>query len=142
MAFVMTSRIGESRVPLSRWSCCLRLAESCWSSGATGLLRNLRRFLWLHLRSSILSGPVQPRNILAVAAPIAGVLESWFVGPGQEVYQDQLLGKIRSPELESAAQQAQFDLDQTGARIAMQNGELLAAKLEHVARRSGTKPRA
>ncbi len=78
----------------------------------------------------VLSGPVQPRNTLAVAAPIQGVLESWFVEPGQEVYQDQLLGKIRSPELESAAQQAQFDLDQTGARIAMQNGEQLAAKLE------------
>ncbi len=77
-----------------------------------------------------LIGRVEPRSTVAVAAPIEGVLEAWFVEPGQEVYQDQLLGRIRSPQLEAAAQQAQFDLDQAGSRIAIQNGEVLAAKLE------------
>ena len=77
-----------------------------------------------------LVGPVKPRNIAAVAAPIEGVLESWFVEPGQEVYKDQLLGRIRSPQLDAAVQQAQFELDQAVSRIEIQKGEVLAAKLE------------
>ena len=77
-----------------------------------------------------LIGPMKPRNVAAVAAPVEGVIDTWFVEPGQEVYKDQLLGKIRSPQLEGAIQQAQLDLDQTSSHIALQNGEVLAAKLE------------
>ncbi len=77
-----------------------------------------------------LIGRVEPRNVAAVAPPIEGVLETWFVEPGQEVYKDQLLGRIRSPQLEAAIQKAQSDLDQSASLIEIQKGELLAAKLE------------
>jgi HlyD family secretion protein len=77
-----------------------------------------------------LTGRVQPRTIVAVAAPREGVIEAFYVEPGQPVIKDQLLGKIRSPKLEAAAQQAQFDLDQTQARVAGITSDQLAAKLE------------
>jgi len=37
-----------------------------------------------------------------VAVPVEGVLESFYVEVGQEIFQNQLIGKIRNPKLDSA----------------------------------------
>lgn len=77
-----------------------------------------------------LIGRVQPRTSILVAAPMEGTLESFFVEIGQEVYKDQLLGKIRSANLDAAEQQAQMELDKAEARVTTLNGDQLAARLE------------
>jgi multidrug resistance efflux pump len=77
-----------------------------------------------------LIGRVQPRTSVLVAAPLEGTLESFFVDIGQEVYKDQLLGKIRSANLDAAEQQAQLDLDKAETRVTTLSGDQLAARLE------------
>ena len=75
-------------------------------------------------------GRVQPRKIIQVAAPMEGTLEAFFVDVGQEVYKDQLLGRIRNANLENAEQQAQLDLDKAQTRVTTLGGDQLAARLE------------
>jgi len=77
-----------------------------------------------------LSGRVQPRTSVLVAAPMEGVLESFFVDTGQEVYKDQLLGKIRSASLDAAEQQARLELDKAETHVTTLSGDQLAARLE------------
>jgi HlyD family secretion protein len=75
-------------------------------------------------------GTVRPRTTISVGAPAAGVLDSFFVDVGQEVYEGQLLGKLRNDPLDNVQKQAQASLDQAQERITNLNSELLAAKLE------------
>ena len=79
---------------------------------------------------AILTGRVLARSVVPVAAPIEGIVDAYYLDAGQPVYQDQLLGRIRSPQLETAAQQAQADLDYAQARVTTLTGEQLVAKLE------------
>lgn len=75
-------------------------------------------------------GVVQPRSTVAVAAPAAGVIDTYYVEVGQPVYQGQLLGKLRNGPLDDAQKKAQVDLDQAQAQIANLNSAVLAAKVE------------
>jgi HlyD family secretion protein len=77
-----------------------------------------------------LTGRVQPRASILVAAPLEGTLESFFVDVNQEVYRGQLLGRIRSGTLETAEQQAQLVLDKAETRVTTLSGDQLAARLE------------
>ena len=77
-----------------------------------------------------LAGRVQPRTIVNVGAPVAGVFDTWFVDPGQEIYQGQLLGRIRDPQLEQAQTHAQSDLDRAESRVTTVTGQQLAARVE------------
>ncbi len=65
-----------------------------------------------------------------VVAPLEGVLDTYFVDAGQEIYQGQLLGRIRNPELDEAQRRAQNELDQAQLRVTKLSGEQLAARLE------------
>ena len=42
-----------------------------------------------------LTGAIQPQSTEQIAAPIAGILDAWFVDIGAEVYEDQLVGRIQ-----------------------------------------------
>jgi multidrug efflux pump subunit AcrA (membrane-fusion protein) len=77
-----------------------------------------------------LNGRVQPRTSVRVAAPMEGTLESFFVDVNQEVYQGQLVGRIRSNNLEAAQQQAQLALDTAQARVTTLSGDQLVVRLE------------
>ena len=77
-----------------------------------------------------LSGRVEPRVSILVPAPLEGTLESFFVEVNQEVYQGQLLGRIRSGTLEAAVQQAQLELDKAESRVTTLSGDQLAGRLE------------
>ncbi len=76
------------------------------------------------------TGHVQARTTVDIGAPVEGVLESLFVDLGQEVYKDQLLGKIRNPKLDDASRQAQSELDKAQARVALLTTEQLSARLD------------
>ncbi len=76
------------------------------------------------------TGKVQPRTIATATAPIAGIIDAFFLDVNQPVYKDQLLGRIRNGDAEAAADQAQTQLDQAQSRLTSLTAEQLAAKLE------------
>jgi membrane fusion protein, multidrug efflux system len=78
----------------------------------------------------ILPGLVEARTVVSVGAPMDGVLDTYFVELNQEVYQGQLLGRVRNPKLDELQQRALADLDKAQARIVAIGGEQLAARLE------------
>jgi len=78
----------------------------------------------------MLSGHVTARNVASVAAPIDGTLETYFVEIGVQVFAGQLLGRIKNPRLDEAAEKAQSDLDKAQARVTTLTTEQLTAKLE------------
>ncbi|HLY07575.1 MAG TPA: biotin/lipoyl-binding protein [Rhizomicrobium sp.] len=75
-------------------------------------------------------GRVQPRTVIQVAAPMEGTLEAFFVDVNQEVYKDQLLGRIRNANLENAQNQAQLDFDKAQTSGTTLDGDQLAVRLE------------
>jgi multidrug resistance efflux pump len=75
-------------------------------------------------------GMVQPQILKQVEAPIAGILDSWFLDVGQEVYEDQLVGRIRNPDLDAALQKAQAEVDRAQILIAQLNVQSTNGKLE------------
>jgi hypothetical protein len=77
-----------------------------------------------------LSGALQPQTTEQVDAPVAGILEAWFVDVGAEVYEDQLVGRIRNADLDVALQGAQAAVDRAEMRIAQLDAEATSAKLE------------
>ena len=78
----------------------------------------------------ILNGRVTARTVVAIAAPIEGTLQAYFVEIGAEVIHGQLLGRIANPKFDTSAQAAQIDLERTQATLTALNGEQLAARLE------------
>ena len=89
----------------------------------------------------IVSGVVEPRNVVSVAPTVEGVLDAWTAETGESVYKEQLLARIRVPKLEDAAQQAQTDLDRLQSRFGNLDGAQVAAKLE-ISRAEAEKSRA
>lgn len=65
-----------------------------------------------------------------VEAPVAGVLEAWFVEEGQEIYKGQLLGRIRNADLDTAVQNAQTAVDRSEIHIAQLDAQAIGARLE------------
>jgi len=77
-----------------------------------------------------LTGRVEPRTVVSVAAPTEGVLDKYFVEVNQEVFEGQLVGRIRNPKLDEAEQHAVADLDKAESRVTTIEGEQLKARLE------------
>ncbi len=77
-----------------------------------------------------LTGRLQSRTTEQVDAEIAGVLDAWFVDIGAEVYEDQLVGRIRNADLDAAVQGAQSALDKAEIRIAQLEAQSTNVRLE------------
>jgi multidrug resistance efflux pump len=77
-----------------------------------------------------LTGALQPQSTEQIDAPVAGVLEAWFVDIGGEVYESQLVGRIRNADLDNALQTAQAAIDRAEMRVAQLDGQAVGAKLE------------
>lgn len=77
-----------------------------------------------------LTGRLQSRTTEQVDAEIAGVLDAWFVDVGQEVYEDQLVGRIRNADLDAAVQSTQTALDKAEIRIAQLEAQSTSVRLE------------
>jgi multidrug resistance efflux pump len=78
----------------------------------------------------LLAGTLQPQVTEQVDAPAAGILDGWFVEVGQEVYEDQLVGRIRNADRETAAQNAQVAVDRAEVRIAQLEAQASNVRLE------------
>lgn len=77
-----------------------------------------------------LTGRLQPQTVAQVDAPVAGILDAWFVDEGQEVYQDQLLGRIRNADLDAAQQSAQAAFDRAEIHVAQLDAQSAGSKLD------------
>lgn len=77
-----------------------------------------------------LAGTIRARQVVPVAAPIDGILEQFMVEPGQEVFEGQLLARIRNAGLDAAQQAAQSDLERVEGRVRGLESSLIAARLE------------
>jgi multidrug resistance efflux pump len=77
-----------------------------------------------------LTGHLQSQKTEQVDAPVPGILDAWFVDVGQEVYEDQLVGRIRNADLDNTVQQAQAAVDRAEVRIAQLDAQAANARLE------------
>lgn len=77
-----------------------------------------------------LTGRIQAQKLVPVGAPVEGVIDSYLVDVGQEVYAGQLLGRIRSGRLDAAVEQATAEAEQAQNRVNNLDGALIAARLD------------
>jgi multidrug resistance efflux pump len=77
-----------------------------------------------------LSGSLRAQITKQLEAPIAGVLDAWFVEEGQEVYKGQIIGRIRNADLDATVQTAQAAVDRAEVRIALLVAQASSARLE------------
>jgi multidrug resistance efflux pump len=77
-----------------------------------------------------LPGAIRARHVVAVPAPVEGLLEQYMVQPGQEVFEGQLLARIHNEGLEAARQAALADMERVEARARALESALIAARLE------------
>jgi len=76
------------------------------------------------------SGKVQARNLVAVAAATEGTVEEFAAEVGQEVFEGQLLARLRNTALETAVERAQAEFDRAQSRVTTVEANLIAARLE------------
>ncbi len=77
-----------------------------------------------------LQGRIRARKVVTVGAPIDGLIDNLFVEEGQEVYEGQLLGRIRNGKLESEQESANLELEKVQGRLQTLEASQLAARLE------------
>ena len=77
-----------------------------------------------------LPGKVYAQHVVAVGVPMDGTLE--FVGaqPGEEVYEGQLLARIKNLGLETAQQVTAAQAERAQSRLELLNSNYVAARLE------------
>lgn len=75
-------------------------------------------------------GKIQARNVVDVAAPIEGVLDQYLVDVGEEVFEGEVLARIKNGGLDAAAQSARADAERAQARTTDLESQLIAARLE------------
>jgi multidrug resistance efflux pump len=78
----------------------------------------------------ILPGKIQAHNTVAVEAPVDGTIEQLLVEPGTEVYEGQLLARIKNTGLENARDRAQAELDRAQSRVTRLETAITSARLE------------
>jgi HlyD family secretion protein len=77
-----------------------------------------------------LSGKIQPQEVIPVASPIEGIVDELFVEAGADVYEGQLLARIRNGKLDSALESATAEVEKLKARITNLEGLIVAGRLE------------
>lgn len=77
-----------------------------------------------------LEGTIQARNIVQVEAPIEGKIQEFHTASGEEVYEGQLLVKIRSESLEGQFEAATAAAERAQSRLNTLESSLIAARLE------------
>jgi len=76
------------------------------------------------------TGLISAREVLLVPSPVEGTMESVEVQPGQEVFEGQLLGRIRNEGLDGVMTAAREQLEAAQSRVTNMESTLLAARLE------------
>lgn len=77
-----------------------------------------------------LQGKVEAREVVGVQAPSDGTVEEYLVIEGEEVFEGQLLARIKNPSLEAEKERAKEIADNAQERVNVLESQLLAARLE------------
>jgi HlyD family secretion protein len=77
-----------------------------------------------------LSGKIQPQELVPVPAPIEGIIDEMFVDAGGEVYEGQLIARIRNGKLDSMLESATAEVEKLKTRITTLEGSIIAGRLE------------
>jgi multidrug resistance efflux pump len=77
-----------------------------------------------------LPGVIRAQKVVSIAVPVDGKIDAFYVEPGQEVYEGQLLAQIKSEALEAEQVGAQEAMERAQSRLADLEAALIAARLE------------
>jgi len=77
-----------------------------------------------------LSGRVEAQKVVAVPASTDGRVEEFFVEAGDDVYEGQMLARIKNQALEASQEQAQAELDHAQTKVNNLESAVLTARLE------------
>ena len=77
-----------------------------------------------------LLGKIQAKNVVNVAAPIDGAVDSYLADVGEEVFEGELLARIKNEALDSAHQTAQVDAARAQTHVTDLEGQVITARLE------------
>lgn len=75
-------------------------------------------------------GKIRAANVVKVPAPLDGTLEEFPVRPGDEVFEGQIIGRIRNDGLTAAEREAGLELERAQAKVQALESALIAARLE------------
>ena len=77
-----------------------------------------------------LSGTIYTAKFIDVETQLAGSIDEFYVGVGEEVFEGQLLAKIRNAGLETARESAQTAVEAAQTRVNTVESSIIAARLE------------
>jgi multidrug resistance efflux pump len=77
-----------------------------------------------------LQGLIQAQRVVAVAAPVDGVMETVDAEAGQDVFEGQLLAHIKNTKLDSALEAATAEQEQAKQRVTNLEATIIASRLE------------
>lgn len=77
-----------------------------------------------------LTGRIRPQKVVPVPSPADGVIDEYFVDVNDEVYADQLLGRVKSGRLDAAQELATLELEKAQTRVNDLDSASIAARLE------------
>ncbi len=77
-----------------------------------------------------LVGKIRARHVVLVGVPVDGTIEFLGPEPGQEVYEGELLARVKNQGLEATHQLAQAQMERAQTRVESLNSALIAARLE------------
>ncbi|MBX9603834.1 MAG: efflux RND transporter periplasmic adaptor subunit [Bryobacteraceae bacterium] len=76
------------------------------------------------------AGVIRARNVRPVAPSTAGILEEVFVAVGDEIYEGQLLAKVKSGRAEADKERAALEVERLQTRINNLESAVIASRLE------------
>lgn len=79
---------------------------------------------------AILAGRIRAKTVVAVGAPIDGVLESVETAEGQEVFEGQLLARIKNTALDTRIEEAKIEVERLEAKLNGAEAAAISARLE------------
>ena len=78
----------------------------------------------------VLNGTIRAQKVIAVAAPMDGIIDAMFAEIGQEVSQGQLLARVKSGRVDAVLEAATAEYERIQARVNNADEALVAARLE------------
>jgi len=77
-----------------------------------------------------LPGQIRAQHVVPVGVPVDGTLEFMGPEPGQEVYEGELLARVKNQGFEATQQLAKAQVERAQTRVDSLNSALIAARLE------------
>ncbi len=78
----------------------------------------------------ILPAGIRAQHVIPVRAPVAGTVEELLVDAGDQVYEGQLIGRIRNTTLDADQQAAAAELEGAHARLSQLENQLIVARAD------------